>query len=161
MKLLDNRTGNTIEPHTDFSVEKDDNFLFFHFSAYDSSLNSYSNKNNDELYLGDVVEVFLDFGDEYYYEFEVAPNGATFLATIINVKPTFIVNDFFTSSVRIEGNNYFVEMRINLSKFKNKNNIRYNAFRIETKKIKTNLILQALSPTLSDTFHVRDKFLYL
>ena len=52
--------------------------MIFEFSAYDSSLNSFSNIDNDELYNGDVVEVFLDLGDEVYYEFEVAPNGASF-----------------------------------------------------------------------------------
>ena len=160
-RLLDNRTGKEIEPKTIVSYEIDNSYLKFCFEAYDSSLNSFSSIDNDELYNGDVVEVFLDFGDAFYYEFEVAPNGATFVAKIIDGKPVFIKNDFFKSNVKVEGHNYFVEMIIDLSKLKQKESIKFNAYRIETKGIKTNYILQALSPTLSNTFHVRDKFIEL
>ena len=158
-KLLDNRTGKYIEPETLVSYKKVNNTLVFGFFAKDSSLSSYSNKNNDEIWRGDVVEVFLDFGDDFYYEFEVAPNGTTFIAKIVNGKPVFIKNDFFKSEATIEGNNYKVKMVIDLSKFHKVSSIKFNAFRIETKGIKQDYILQALSPTESDTFHVRDKFI--
>ena len=70
-KLVDNLTGKNIKPDTFVSYEIKDGKLIFNFEAYDSSLNSYSNIDNDKLYNGDVVEVFLDVGDEFYYEFEV------------------------------------------------------------------------------------------
>lgn len=157
--LFDNRTGKKAIPETLISYKKDDNKLLFEFIAKDSSLSSYSNKDNDEIYRGDVVEIFLDFGDEYYYEFEVAPNGTTFIAKIINGAPEFINNNFFKSAAIIDGNSYKVNMTIDLDKFKQINHIKFNAFRIETKGIKQDYILQALSPTLKDTFHVRDKFI--
>lgn len=159
-ELLDNRTGNTSEVKTYFEVKKKNSFLEFYFEAFDSSLNSYSNKDNDALYNGDVVEVFLDLGFEDYFEFEVAPNGATFVATIKNIKPTFISRDFFKSDVVIVGNNYYVKINLDLSKFDYKF-IKFNAFRIETKRIRSNYILQALSPTLTNSFHVREKFVEL
>ena len=158
-KLLDNRTGKEILPETLVTYKKDNNVLFFEFNAKDSSLNSYSNKDNDEIWRGDVVEVFLDLGDDFYYEFEVAPNGATFVAKIIDGKSLFIKNNFFKSEAIIKGNNYQVAMVIDLSKFINPKSIKFNMFRIETKGIKQDYILQALSPTLSNTFHVRDKFI--
>lgn len=159
--LLDNRTGRQIEPKTSFTYTKKNNHLFFQFIAYDSSLNSYSNNDNDELYKGDVVEIFLDLGDDFYYEFEVAPAGATFIAKIINGTPLFIKKDFFKSKVTIDGQTYKVNMAIDLDKYKQIKHIKFNAFRIETKGIRQNYILQALSPTLTDSFHVRNKFVEL
>ena len=159
--LLDNRTGRQIEPRTSFTYTKKNNHLFFQFIAYDSSLNSYSNNDNDELYKGDVVEIFLDLGDDFYYEFEVAPAGATFVAKIFNGKPQFINNNFFKSKTNIEANNYRVNIDIDLSSFKENSHIKFNAFRIETKGIRQNYILQALSPPLPDSFHVRNKFVEL
>ena len=160
-ELLDNRTGKLIEPKTVVSYCRSQNLLVFSFEAYDSSLNSFSNIDNDTIYKGDVVEVFLDLGEEHYYEFEVAPNGTVFVAKIVNFTPVFIPRDFFKSHVEIKGNNYFVEMIIDLSVFENTQNIKFNAFRIETKGIKSDYILQALSPTLSNSFHVRDRFIKL
>ena len=160
-RLFGNRTGEIGVPETLVSFKLENNLLIFEFEAHDSSLNSYSNINNDTLCNGDVVEVFLDLNEKHYYEFEVAPNGATFVASIINAIPTFIENDFFKSDVTIKGNDYFVKMVIDLAKLKHTDNIRFNAFRIETKRIKPELILQALSPTLSKTFHVREKFINL
>ena len=157
-RLFDTRTGKLGEPLTNISYEKTGDILTFTFEAFDSSLNSFSSKNNDAIYNGDVVEVFLDFGDDFYYEFEIAPNGATFIAKILNGNIIFVENTFFESNVRIEGNNYFVKMKIDLSKLGESKNIKFNAFRIETKGIKPNYILQALCPTLSNSFHVRDKF---
>lgn len=157
-RLLDNRTGKKILPETYVSYKVEGDFLLVDFSAYDSSLNSFSHVNNDQLYRGDVVEVFLDLGDEFYYELEVAPNGATFVAKIIDKTPIFINDDFFKSEVKVVGNDYFVKMSINLAKLGRFETLKMNAFRIETRGIRTDYILQALSPTMTNTFHVRDKF---
>lgn len=161
VRLFDNRTGEIGVPETLLSFERNDNLLSFSFEAFDSSLNSYSNIHNDKLFNGDVVEVFLDFGDEFYYEFEVAPNGATFVAKILNRQIIFIDDSFFTASASINGNSYKVTMNIDVSKLKHNANIKFNAYRIETKGIKSDYILQALSPTLCDTFHMREKFIDL
>ena len=160
-ELLDNRTGQKADIKTMFEAKRIKNSLVFLFDAYESSLNSYSDKDNGELFKGDVVEVFLDLGLEEYFEFEVAPNGKNFVATIKERKPPLIPNDFFKSEVVIKDQNYFVKMMIDLSKFNNVKDIKFNAFRIETKGIKTEYYLQALSPTLCNDFHIRDKFVIL
>ena len=50
-------------------------------------------------------------------------------------------------------------MNVDLSKLKHNNNIEYNAFRIEM--VNERQILEALNPTLCNTFHVREKFMRL
>ena len=158
-ELLDNRTGKESKLKTYFSYEKRCNLLVFNFECHNSSLNSYSDKDNDELYKGDVCEVFLDIGGESYYEFEVAPNGAKFVAKIINGTPHFIDDSFFMSVAKIKGNSYTVKMIIDVSKIGSITELNFNAFRIETKRVKRDFILQAYSPTLSNTFHVRECFI--
>lgn len=159
IKLVNNRDGKSVTPKTYLKYWLDKNFLFFYFEALDSSLNSFSNINNDSLYKGDVVEVFLDLGEEHYYEFEVAPNGATFVAKILNGTLIFIENNFFVSKVEAINSNYYVTMRIDLSKLAVVDEIKFNAFRIETKRIKPEYILEALSPTFTGSFHDRNKFI--
>ena len=160
--LKDNRTGLDSLVKTEFSIKQEGKRLFCLFNAFDSSLSSYGDKDNDELYHGDVVEIFIDVGEkDSYLEIEVAPNGAIFVANVTNSKVNFIDNTFVKSKVNIERNNYFVSLEIDLSGFNIIKPIYYNAFRIETKGIKENYILQALAPTLCETFHVRDKFIVL
>ena len=157
-RLLDNMTGKIGIPETLFSYKRENNVLVFEFIAKESSLTSYSNIHNDKLYDDNVVEVFLDLGDEFYYEFEVAPNGATFIATIINRKITFFDDNFFSATSTIQDDSYHVIMKMDLSKLGNSKPIKFNAFRIERKH---GCVLQALSPTLCDTFHIRNKFIEL
>lgn len=160
MILRDNITGLQSPVKTEFSIVQKGKHLICLFKAYDSSLTSYSNKDNDELYKGDVVEVFLDIGEPHsYIEIEVAPNGKKFVAEIIKRKINFIESDFVSVNSQIEGNNYIVTIDVNLTDFRCKTPIKYNAYRIETKGIKRDYILCAANPTLCDSFHVRDKFI--
>ena len=160
--LRDNHTGEIAIPKTLVSLERVDNTLIFSFKAYNSFLISYSNNNNSNLWKACACEVFLDLGDDFYYEFEVAPNGAFFVAKIKNRAITFFEQNFFSSSARIEKDNYFVEMTIDLDKIGyNPKYIKYNCFRVEYRPNEKEQILSALNPTLCDTFHVRDKFLTL
>lgn len=161
--LLDNFSGKIAKPRTSVEIKNKGSSLVFSFAAEESSLFSYSKKNNDDLWKGSVVEVFLDLGDkDFYYEFEVAPNGATFIAKKYIDHLEFIENNFFKSTTSIKEKTYIVEMEIDLSKLRISNCIRYNCFRIENEcpKEKSDN-LSALSPTLCDTFHIRDKFLDL
>ena len=162
MILRDNITGLESSVKTEFSIEQKGKHLICLFKAYDSSLTSHGNKDNDELYRGDVVEVFLDIGEpNSYFEIEVAPNGKKFVANIINKEIHFIDNNFVKSKVEIQNNDYFVTIDIDLTKLNILKPIRYNAYRIETKGIKENYLLLAASPTMCDTFHVRDSFIDL
>lgn len=159
--LRDNLTNGTAKVTTSFELVRELDYLIFNFVAEESKLYSYSNRNNDDLWKGSVCEVFLDLGDDFYYEFEVAPNGATFIAKIKDQKVSFCDSDFFLSTAKIEGSTYFVSMTINLSKLKHPKRIRYNAFRVETPSKNKEQILSALNPTLCSTFHVREKFIPL
>ena len=160
--LKDNLTGKPSPIWTKFSIIRDNHHIRCSFEAHDSSLNSFSNTDNDELYKGDVVELFLDIGEkDAYLEIEVAPNGAKFVANIINRKINLLNPDIIKSTSVIKENNYFVDIDIDLSKFKVIEPIRFNAYRIETKGIKRDYILLAVNPTLTDSFHVRDRFILM
>ena len=71
------------------------------------------------------------------------------------VSPFF---NFFSHKVDIKGSSYLVEMRCDLDKLSYKPKyIKFNAFRHERVG---NLDKElALSPTLCETFHVREKFI--
>lgn len=66
---------------------------------------------------------------------------------------------FFQSEAKIVKDSYEVRMSIDLSRLGVIKSLKFNAFRIETKGIKSDLILQAYSPTLSNTFHVKECFI--
>ena len=159
--LRNNFNGNIANPQTLVSISKLNNKIIFNFEAYNSCLYSYSKDNNSDLWKACVVEVFLDLGDEFYYEFEVAPNGATFIAKIFNRQITFFEQDFFKSTCKVDKDNYYVSIEIDLNKLGNPKVIKYNCFRVETRPNEKDQILLALNPTLCETFHVRDKFITL
>ena len=160
--LKNNFTGEISKPKTLVDIKRIGNKIIFNFEAHDSCLYSYSNENNSDLWRACVCEVFLDLGDDFYYEFEVAPNGATFIAKIKNRVITFFEQNFFTSTSRIDGKTYYVSMTIDLDKIGYQiKEIKYNCFRVETKPNKKEQNLSALNPTLCGTFHVKDKFLTL
>ena len=160
--LKDNFTGLSPKQLTVFDYQIKDNVVTFNFDAKDSFLYSYSYKNNDDLWRACVVEIFLDTGLDFYYEFEVAPNGALFTAKIRNRQIEFIDNlDFIKAESTVNGKDYKVQMVIDLNKLERGNTLKFNAFRVETKENGTSQLLQALNPTLCETFHVRDKFINL
>ena len=155
--LKNNFNGEIAKPKTSFEIERIDGCIKATFIAYDSSLISFSDKDNDDLWRGNVVELFLDLGDkDFYYEFEVAPNGRKFIAKKYIDHLEYLSPSSFKSEVIRDGNNYKATMMIEA---KTNKEILYNAFRIERKE-KSN-VLEALSPTYCDTFHVRDKFIKL
>ena len=156
--LKNNKDGKIGIPETLVDWKREGNTLVFNFEARNSSLKSFSNKNNDTLWYENVVEVFLDLGDDFYYEFEIAPNGTSFIAKIKNLAITFFEQDFFSHKVEIEGTTYIVEMRMNLDKLSYKPKyIRFNAFRHERVNGEDKEL--SLNPTLCETFHVRECFI--
>ncbi len=160
-RFKENITGSIPDRKTELEIIKQNSIFSFNFACSKSDLISYSNKNNDCLYDASVVEVFIDVGEDSYYEIEVAPNGATFFAKILNKKVTFIENDnFFTSEVHIEGVKYFVTIKVDLSRAKDIDQVKFNAYRIEKDK-EGKQSLYALFPTFSNTFHVPEKFVLL
>lgn len=156
--LLDNFTGQKPKKLTDFNYIKDNSVVTFNFNCYDSAIYSFSNKDNDDLWRGCVAEVFLDTGLDFYYEFEVAPNGAVFAAKIRNRKIEYIDPSIIKAKATVVGNGYQVQLIVDLNKLERGNELKFNAFRVENKKGETVQQLQALNPTLCETFHVREKF---
>ncbi len=157
MKLLENLTGKKACYKTKFSFSEKDDYFCFAFKAYNSTFNSYSNQYNDDLYKGDVCELFIKYGKEnHYYEIEVAPNGATFLADIENINGNFngtrLKDCFVKTSAKIKKNCYLITILIPKSFIETKK-VEFNAFRIETDGLESEKHLFALHPTLSNTFH--------
>ena len=162
MLLRENITGQEPLVKTEFNIVREGDVLHCYWYAHDSSLTSYGDIDNAELYNGDVVEIFIDVGDgNSYLEIEVAPNGKKFVAKIINREIFFIDNSFVKSNVEIRDHDYIVTMDIDLSRFNVKDTIEYNVFRVETCGKSPNFVLSALSPTYCGSFHVRDKFILL
>lgn len=157
MLLRENITGEKACYKTEFKFRKGLKNLVFKYKAYNSSFNSYSNKYNDELYRGDVCELFIKYGKEnHYYEIEVAPNGATFLADIENINGIFkgeLINECFVKTSAVIKDDYY-EVTISVPKsFIKTKKIEFNAFRIDTDGVKSDAHLFALHPTLCGSFH--------
>lgn len=157
MLLKENITGEKACYKTEFSYRKCYKYLRFTFKAHHSALNSYSDKYNDELYKADVCELFIRYGKEnHYYEIEVAPNGATFLADIENINGNFhgnLIDDcFIKTTSKIKKDSYTVKILIPKSYIKTRK-IEFNAFRIETDGERPEKHLFALHPTLCGSFH--------
>ena len=159
--LLNNLTGEPAKRVTEFNISKKRGVLFVNFKSYQSSLFCSSDKDNGPLYNGCVNEIFIQINNsDSYLEIEVAPNGKTFVASILNREITFIDNSFVKANVVVKDDNYFVDIKIDLSKYQPKE-IKYNAFRIERKDDQGEYELYALSSTLCGTFHVKEKFIKL
>lgn len=157
--LQENITAQTAKHKTIFHFHKGLKYHCFYFKAQDSRLFSYSDKYNDDLYNGDVCEIFIKYGKKnHYYEIEVAPNGAVFLADIENINGKFnglrLSNNFTKTTVKCGQNDYIVKIKIPRSLIKTKK-VEFNAFRIETEG-GTKQNLYALYPTMCNTFHVID-----
>lgn len=150
---------------TTVEVSLVNNTLTFTFDCKNSRFNSYSSKYNDELWRSDVVEVFLATkkGD-HYYEIEVAPNNTLFLGDITNINNDlslkFLDNTFIKHNVVINGDDYKATIEIDLSSL-DREILEFNCFRIETQGDNSSQTLIALSPTLCESFHRRDKFIHL
>lgn len=160
MLLKENITGGKACYKTTLKCKESKDSYIFKFKAFHSSFFSISDKYNSNLYDGDVCEVFIEYGEkDHYYEVEVAPNGAVFLANIHNdgtsFKGTLIDDCFVKTSAQIHKNYYYVVMEIPKDKIK-MDKIKFNAFRIDTDGGKTNAHLFALHPTLCGSFHKKE-----
>lgn len=163
MLLKENITGQKACYKTKLTYRKGCKNLFFKFVATSPQLYSFSDKYNSELYRGDVCEIFIKYGKEnHYYEIEVAPNGAIFLADIENdgtgFKGELLSDCFISATSKINKKGYVVKIKIPRSYIKT-DKIKFNAFRIDTEGGNENRHLFALHPTLCATFHVK-KYIY-
>ena len=121
MLLKENTNNGHVLHPTELSVRRENDYVVFTFVAKRSSFYSAGNKYNDPLYDGSVVEVFIDYGKaNHYYEVEVAPNGAVFLADIENINGKTLINCldncFVKTDVKIDGDAYTATIKIPLEK---------------------------------------------
>jgi len=166
--LKENITGQEAIYKTLFSVNKQENKLIFEFYSSHCSFNSYSTINNDKIYQGDVVEIFITGKTpNHYYEIEVAPNGTIFLEDILNPgeNPSgfgFLnPNKIHAKTLKIN-NDLATSIILDLNEFPDvSEDSMFNAFRIDTDNEKSDKHLFALSPTMCGSFHRPKAFVKL
>ena len=152
---------------TQLEIKKNKSSLSFTFLLEHCSFNSYSNRYNDKLYLGDVIELFITRKQKnHYYEIEVAPNGTLFFADIYNddknLSITYLENNGINVNTSNLGDVFCIEVLLSISFFKDLDeNTLFNAFRIETDNEKSEKHLFSLSPTYCNNFHKVKYFINL
>ena len=163
--LKETKTGEKTPFTTTVEYGRFANNLRFKFCANNSQRFSAYSEDNEPIYLGDVVELFICTGEDIneYYEIEVAPNGTVFFANIVNengnLKTTFLPKSF-TSTVKFTEDGYEVEILIPYTSVNaGEYPIRFNAYRIETEGGFPEKNLLALNPTLCGKFHCPEKFI--
>ena len=162
--LKENFTGEKACYLTEVEIKETCDSYVFTFDAKNSTFYCPYKNYNEDLFVGDVCEVFIgDINDiANYYEIEVSPEGAIFLAKVYNdgggleesLHLTYLGNNLISVKTEMKGKDYTVEiafdkkaLNIPLEK------IGFNAFRIDTDGIKQDMHLFALNPTKCDTFH--------
>jgi len=168
MKFKENITGEPAIYETEFDIKIVEDKLVLDYLAKHSKFFSYSDKYNDDIYNGDVVEVFLDMGaKDHYWEIEVAPNGTVFLGDITNDGTTFsgvrLKENFVEREVTLLEKDWIVHIELPLDKlgYNPEYGIKYNAYRIDTDGGKSNAHLFALNPTMCGSFHKKESFIKL
>ncbi|MCQ2742670.1 MAG: hypothetical protein MJ239_05165 [Bacilli bacterium] len=161
--LKDNKTGGESPYFTSVELGVENGCLKANFVCHHSSMYSAGNNFNDNLYNGDVVELFIYTGiKDHYFEIELSPNNAHFVGDIENKdrspKLTLINKDIFASTITKTDLGYDAFISIPLSELGcSKESIRLNAYRIETNGGEPNACLMALNPTMCGSFHVRSE----
>ena len=165
-ELKENITGQKAIYKTLLNIEKQDNVLVFEFYASHCSFYSASNKFNDPIYNGDVVEVFIKTKENnHYLEVELAPNGTLFIGDIFNDGKsrvlTMLENKGIIAETKKNNRDLMAKLIIPYKKYNIPEDIEFNAFRIDTDDGKVNAHLFALNPTLCKTFHKPEAFVNL
>lgn len=143
-----------------FSCEFGESSLHFYFDVKDEDLISPFEKDNQDLWEGDAVEVFLSpDGDlKRYKEIEVSPFGVRFYGDITNEDgKSFILKreePAYKAVVRLtkEGYTASIEVAYHMLKGFDRTKMKLNAFRLD-KKSSGEQLLYALNPTWCESFH--------
>lgn len=170
MLLKDNRTGKKAVYDTFLEVEEGNLKTRFIFTAKNSKKYCPYGAYNENLYEGDVCEVFIGKQSEYY-ELEVSPKGTGFFALIKNEgSGKFFLKEklpaigvCFYSEETADGYKAVIETENKLIySLCGGEPVRFNAFRIDTDGGDLpEKHLFALNPTLSGTFHKSESFIRL
>ena len=170
-ELVELCEGKSTKFRTKFSVSYTDEKVRFHFvSSYTGALNCPYSGENDPVWRGDTVEVFISpYGKwEEYFEFDVAPNLYYYYCHILNPDGKTAYNhalsdELFAESIVKDGIwEAVIEVPFSLI-LKGKEGgfkdipWKINAFRYDA----INDEYCALAPTGAFNFHVSKKFLEL
>ncbi len=136
----------------------------FFFDVKDADIISPFQEDNEDIWQGDAVEVFLspDGNPEHYFELEVSPFGVRFWGEVTfsggekrlkKLPPPFRADAARTQ----EG--YVVQIKLPLAAMRGYDRaaVMLNAFRLD-KKADGRQKLYALNPTLCESFHKPQKF---
>ena len=133
--------------------------LRFYFDVKDDEIVSPFGKDNEDIWQGDAVEVFLspDGSLTRYYELEVSPFGVRFWGEISfpgGERRLKKLAPPFTAEARVTEYGYAVSVCLPLCALKGfeRKKMKMNAFRLD-KKGSGEQALYALQPTLCETFH--------
>ena len=134
--------------------------LVFCFEVADKELCSPYTQDNEDIWQGDAVEVFLspDGDRKHYLELEVSPYGVRFFGEVENLDGKTCnlkkIAPRFTAQAMETECGYRVVMRLPVAaagKFDAKKAV-MNAFRLD-KKADGRQLLYALNPTFCESFH--------
>ena len=170
--LKENLTGEPACFETKLHIGETDKAYVFFFEAKNSTFYCPYKGYNENLYEGDVCEIFIGNVDtpRNYYEIEISPDGAIFLVKVFNKSTdaqkkldiTYVDNDLLQVETNKFGNDYTVKIEIDKEKLNLPlDKIAFNAFRIDTEGKKQDLHLFSLNPTKCGTFHQLGYFVML
>ena len=137
----------------------------FFFDVKDADLISPFKEDNEDVWQGDAVEVFLSPDGDLtrYYELEVSPFGVRFWGEIAFSESMRVLKKLpppFRAEVTRTEAGYAVHIRLPLAAMQGYDRaaVMLNAFRLD-KKADGGQELYALNPTRCDTFHKPQYFL--
>ena len=158
--LLSENTSGASNEECRFSCEFRKYAAHFSFEVRDEDVISPYLTDNEDIWQGDAVEVFLspDGDRTRYFELEVSPFGVRFFGEIVNsdgktprlkrLPPMFEASAERTD----EGYNVHIELPYGELGAVLPENMAFNAFRLD-KKADGRQLLYALSPTFCNSFH--------
>lgn len=170
--LKENFTGEKACYETTLEITETEKSYVFNFQAKNSTFYCPYKNYNENLYEGDVCEVFIGNINDLanYYEIEISPEGAIFLAKVYNdgggkeesLHLTYIENELLEVVTEKVGKDYTVKIAIDKKTLNIPlDEIGFNAFRIDTDGIKQDMHLFSLNPTKCETFHKLGYFVKL
>lgn len=131
----------------------------FYFDVKDADIISPFREDNEDIWQGDAVEVFLSPDGDLtrYFEAEVSPFGVRFWGEITffdGVRSLKKLPPPFAAETEYTGDGYSVRISLPLSALEtfDRGRMRMNAFRLDRQKSGEQK-LYALNPTYCDTFH--------
>ena len=158
--LLSENTSGARSEECRFSCEFNKYAAHFSFEVKDEDVISPYLTDNEDIWQGDAVEVFLspDGDRTRYFELEVSPFGVRFFGEIVNsdgktprlkkLPPMFEASAERTE----EGYNVHIELPYGELGAVLPEKMAFNAFRLD-KKADGRQLLYALSPTFCNSFH--------